>query len=108
MKVYNYSHPLTKDLKTDLEERLGDFQEVRVNVQIDLTRNIVDQVEPLLEGLIVDMFKGDALAVIPPSLPSVAYLIGRRVGSLIPGGLPFIWLRRADRSQLVFEVGGIE
>lgn len=110
MKILlNFAHPLSDKVCKQIEEKMGDFEEIRVPCQLDLSGD-----GQSLAGQVADMEAGPhnirleaADMYIAPALSSAASILARdhlRTGWL---AAKVVWLKK-EGSPLEFVLGGIE
>lgn len=98
--ILNFSHPLSPDAAAQLEQQVGAFKEVRVEVQLDLDQPIAAQVKDILYSDAVLMAPPDY--VVAPALAVAAYLVGQHFR-----GVPALWIKR-EGTPVRWVLGGIE
>lgn len=83
MKLLNFSHPLTSEALTTLEEMTREsVQEIRIPVQIDFERPIKGQLETVVRAGL--KAKENDSIFIPPALSFAAAAVGEGIG--LPAG----------------------
>ena len=98
--IVNFSHPLSAEAKAQLQERIGSFEEIQVEVQLDLDRDLTSQVEDILYSDIV--LENQPNFVLPPQFAAAAYLFGQHFD-----GVPAIWVK-CEGTPPRWVLGGIE
>jgi tRNA U54 and U55 pseudouridine synthase Pus10 len=80
-RVVNYALPLGEKAKEQIEKEIGKFEEVIIEMKLDLDKDLLLQV--------VDLIDRNADYIIPPAFGAAAYLMGMRNRDL----QPIIWLK---------------
>ena len=84
IKIANYSHPLSKEVKAEIAKNIGEkmahlypdgveVEEIRIDSQIDLNQPIKPQLDRLVE-----LWPYDAQFMVPPALSFSSAYIGAR------------------------------
>jgi len=95
-RVVNYSHPLGKRAKKQIEKEIGKFEEVIIKVHFDLDKALLPQVDDLIDPM--------ADYIIPPAFGAAAYVMGMRNWDL----QPIIWLKGEDWGGMTdWVLGGV-
>lgn len=107
MKVLNFSHPLSDVASAQIQEKLGQFETLRIPVQVDPKKAMEPQVEVIMAevGFTPDQWQTEAYALVLPGLTGVAGILLAKVHGRA-GHFPRIILLRQN-DEKAFEVGEI-
>jgi hypothetical protein len=95
-RLVNYSHPLGEKAKKQIQKEIGEFEEVRIQVELDLGKALLPQVDDLIDPM--------ADYIIPPAFGAAAYVMGMRNWDL----QPIIWLKGEEwGGTMRWVLGGI-
>lgn len=80
MKLLNFSHPLSTKAAEQLRYFVGEFEEIRIECQIDFDQPIERQLLALVVAGNTAITGEDAVLYIPPALSFAAAYVTKRIG----------------------------
>jgi hypothetical protein len=105
-RLLNFSHPLTPEVRAEIEAIEGPFEEIIIPLHLDLERDIDGPIADIEAGD-HDIFLQEADLVIPPAMGVAAYLLAARNLSSAYPQPKVVWRKKVGVPPR-FVLGGIE